>query len=144
MRSVMFAFGMGALFSAGLLVSGMTDPANIKGFLDIAGEWRLGLAPRICCRDAGCRRCGNADGHVDAAGQHATTAVGDWGGAPGWHRHCARQWLHLGPWHLRPCVDVDAIPRGSGELSRHRHRDDVYVAPFVCRGSIFWRCLIDA
>ena len=40
MRSVMFAFGMGALFSAGLLVSGMTDPANIKGFLDIAGDWR--------------------------------------------------------------------------------------------------------
>ena len=40
MRSVMFAFGMGALFSAGLLVSGMTDPANIKGFLDVAGDWR--------------------------------------------------------------------------------------------------------
>ena len=40
MRSVMFAFGMGALFSAGLLVSGMADPANVKGFLDIAGDWR--------------------------------------------------------------------------------------------------------
>ena len=40
MRSVAFAFGMGALFSAGLLVSGMTEPANIKGFLDVAGDWR--------------------------------------------------------------------------------------------------------
>ena len=36
----LFAFAIGALFSAGLLVSGMADPGNVKGFLDIAGAWR--------------------------------------------------------------------------------------------------------
>jgi uncharacterized membrane protein YedE/YeeE len=34
----------GVLFGAGLLVSGMTDPANVLGFLDIFGEWRPQLA----------------------------------------------------------------------------------------------------
>jgi uncharacterized membrane protein YedE/YeeE len=34
----------GSLFGAGLLVSGMTDPANVLGFLDIFGEWRPQLA----------------------------------------------------------------------------------------------------
>ncbi|WP_261843724.1 YeeE/YedE family protein [Aliamphritea ceti] len=29
----------GALFGAGLALSGMTDPANIIGFLDISGDW---------------------------------------------------------------------------------------------------------
>ncbi len=34
--SALFA---GLLFGAGLLLSGMTDPANILGFLDVAGSW---------------------------------------------------------------------------------------------------------
>ena len=34
----------GALFGAGLLVSGMTNPSNVLGFLDIFGEWRPQLA----------------------------------------------------------------------------------------------------
>jgi len=34
----------GFLFGSGLLVSGMTDPANVLGFLDIFGEWRPKLA----------------------------------------------------------------------------------------------------
>src|SRR5262249_50519323 len=34
----------GTLFGAGLLVSGMTDPANVLGFLDVFGEWRPQLA----------------------------------------------------------------------------------------------------
>jgi uncharacterized membrane protein YedE/YeeE len=34
----------GLLFGAGLLVSGMTNPANVLGFLDIFGEWRPQLA----------------------------------------------------------------------------------------------------
>jgi uncharacterized membrane protein YedE/YeeE len=34
----------GMLFGAGLLVSGMTDPANVLGFLDAFGEWRPQLA----------------------------------------------------------------------------------------------------
>ena len=34
----------GALFGAGLLISGMTNPANVLGFLDIFGNWRPELA----------------------------------------------------------------------------------------------------
>ena len=38
-------FFIGLLFGAGLIVSGMTDPAKVKGFLDLAGAWdpSLGL-----------------------------------------------------------------------------------------------------
>jgi len=34
----------GVLFGGGLLLSGMTDPANVLGFLDVLGEWRPQLA----------------------------------------------------------------------------------------------------
>jgi uncharacterized protein len=34
----------GLLFGYGLLVSGMTNPANVLGFLDVFGEWRPQLA----------------------------------------------------------------------------------------------------
>lgn len=34
------AFCIGTLFGFGLLISGMTEPANVQGFLDIAGAWR--------------------------------------------------------------------------------------------------------
>jgi uncharacterized membrane protein YedE/YeeE len=34
----------GALFGAGLVISGMTDPANIQGFLDVMGDFRPNLA----------------------------------------------------------------------------------------------------
>ena len=34
----------GVLFGAGLLLSGMTDPANVLGFLDFFGAWRPQLA----------------------------------------------------------------------------------------------------
>ena len=34
----------GLLFGGGLLLSGMTDPANVLGFLDVLGEWRPQLA----------------------------------------------------------------------------------------------------
>jgi uncharacterized membrane protein YedE/YeeE len=34
----------GILFGGGLLLSGMTDPANVLGFLDVFGEWRPQLA----------------------------------------------------------------------------------------------------
>lgn len=34
----------GLLFGAGLLLSGMTDPANVLGFLDVSGDWRPQLA----------------------------------------------------------------------------------------------------
>lgn len=34
----------GLLFGAGLLVSGMANPANVLGFLDITGDWNPALA----------------------------------------------------------------------------------------------------
>ena len=34
----------GMLFGAGLLLSGMTEPANVLGFLDFFGAWRPQLA----------------------------------------------------------------------------------------------------
>jgi uncharacterized membrane protein YedE/YeeE len=34
----------GLLFGSGLLVSGMTNPSNVLGFLDFFGEWRPQLA----------------------------------------------------------------------------------------------------
>ena len=34
----------GLLFGLGLLASGMTDPAKVKGFLDLAGAWDPSLA----------------------------------------------------------------------------------------------------
>lgn len=43
MRGVL-ALLCGALFAAGLLVSGMTDPVRVRGFLDIFGAWDPTLA----------------------------------------------------------------------------------------------------
>lgn len=40
MGQMISALLTGALFAVGLLVSGMTDPANVKGFLDVFGDWR--------------------------------------------------------------------------------------------------------
>ena len=37
------AFGFGLLFGLGLLLSGMTDPDRVKGFLDVAGAWNPAL-----------------------------------------------------------------------------------------------------
>lgn len=38
------AFATGALFSAGLCVSGMTRPSKVIGFLDVFGPWDASLA----------------------------------------------------------------------------------------------------
>ena len=38
------AFAVGLLFGMGLIISGMTDPSKIIGFLDIAGAWDPSLA----------------------------------------------------------------------------------------------------
>lgn len=35
---------VGLLFGIGLIVSGMTDPAKVLGFLDLAGQWDPSLA----------------------------------------------------------------------------------------------------
>jgi uncharacterized membrane protein YedE/YeeE len=34
----------GLLFAVGLGISGMTDPANVAGFLDVGGAWKPALA----------------------------------------------------------------------------------------------------
>ncbi|MDO5603745.1 MAG: hypothetical protein Q4G25_01155 [Paracoccus sp. (in: a-proteobacteria)] len=41
---LMIALAAGALFGAGLLVSGMTDPARVRGWLDVFGAWDPTLA----------------------------------------------------------------------------------------------------
>ncbi|HYD75924.1 DUF6691 family protein [Ramlibacter sp.] len=37
-------FAIGLLFGWGLLLSGMTDPGKVQGFLDLAGAWDPSLA----------------------------------------------------------------------------------------------------
>lgn len=44
MRSTLPLVAPGFLFGAGLAVSGMTNPAKVQGFLDLAGEWDPSLA----------------------------------------------------------------------------------------------------
>jgi uncharacterized membrane protein YedE/YeeE len=44
MKSALSALGAGLLFGAGLLVSGMTEPARVRAFLDFAGAWNPSLA----------------------------------------------------------------------------------------------------
>lgn len=39
MQRVLTALVSGLLFGAGLIVSGMADPAKVQNFLDIAGTW---------------------------------------------------------------------------------------------------------
>ncbi len=38
------AFGVGLLFGVGLVISGMTRPEKVLGFLDLAGRWDPSLA----------------------------------------------------------------------------------------------------
>jgi len=44
MPVVIASFCCGLLFGAGLMISGMTDPAKVLGFLDIFGRWDATLA----------------------------------------------------------------------------------------------------
>lgn len=44
MRSISLSLFAGTLFGAGLAVSGMADPARVRGFLDLFGQWDLTLA----------------------------------------------------------------------------------------------------
>lgn len=43
-RLTLSAFLIGLLFGVGLLVSGMSNPAKVLGFLDLAGAWDPSLA----------------------------------------------------------------------------------------------------
>jgi len=40
----LIALASGLVFGLGLIASGMTDPAKVKGFLDVAGAWDPSLA----------------------------------------------------------------------------------------------------
>jgi uncharacterized membrane protein YedE/YeeE len=42
--SLFSAFAAGLVFGFGLIVSGMTDPGKVIGFLDVAGDWDPSLA----------------------------------------------------------------------------------------------------
>lgn len=44
MRSAIVSLISGSLFGAGLAISGMMDPARVRGFLDITGKWDPTLA----------------------------------------------------------------------------------------------------
>lgn len=44
MKHSLVAFACGLLFGVGLLVSQMSNPAKVIGFLDIAGQWDPSLA----------------------------------------------------------------------------------------------------
>jgi uncharacterized membrane protein YedE/YeeE len=43
MKANLAAFFSGALFAAGLAVSGMTQPSKVQGFLDFFGSWDASL-----------------------------------------------------------------------------------------------------
>ncbi len=42
--NVLSAFAAGLVFGVGLILSGMTDPGKVIGFLDVAGNWDPSLA----------------------------------------------------------------------------------------------------
>ena len=44
MRTALTSIASGVLFGAGLALGGMTDPARVRGFLDIFGDWDPTLA----------------------------------------------------------------------------------------------------
>lgn len=44
MRDILVPLAGGTIFGAGLTVGGMTDPARVRSFLDIAGAWDPTLA----------------------------------------------------------------------------------------------------
>lgn len=44
MNALIASFAVGAIFSAGLMISGMTDTTRVLGFLDVFGIWDPTLA----------------------------------------------------------------------------------------------------
>lgn len=44
MRNTLFLFVYGLLFGVGLIVAGMSNPAKVLAFLDVAGAWDPSLA----------------------------------------------------------------------------------------------------
>ncbi len=44
MISILMALVAGVIFSLGLMISGMANPAKVQNFLDVAGQWDPSLA----------------------------------------------------------------------------------------------------
>jgi uncharacterized membrane protein YedE/YeeE len=44
MKQTLTGFAFGLLFGAGLVISGMSNPAKVIGFLDVTGQWDPSLA----------------------------------------------------------------------------------------------------
>lgn len=44
MRGILVPLASGTIFGAGLTIGGMTDPARVRGFLDLFGNWDPTLA----------------------------------------------------------------------------------------------------
>ena len=44
MRAIIVPLASGTIFGAGLTIGGMTDPARVRGFLDLFGNWDPTLA----------------------------------------------------------------------------------------------------
>ncbi|MCU0947856.1 MAG: YeeE/YedE family protein, partial [Porphyrobacter sp.] len=44
MRDNLVALASGTIFGSGLALGGMTDPARVRGFLDLFGAWDPTLA----------------------------------------------------------------------------------------------------
>lgn len=44
MKQILIGFAFGLLFGAGLVISGMSNPAKVIGFLDLTGQWDPSLA----------------------------------------------------------------------------------------------------
>lgn len=44
MRETLVPLASGTIFGAGLTIGGMTDPARVRGFLDLFGDWDPTLA----------------------------------------------------------------------------------------------------
>lgn len=44
MRQLLIPLVSGTIFGAGLTIGGMTDPARVRGFLDVFGDWDPTLA----------------------------------------------------------------------------------------------------
>jgi uncharacterized membrane protein YedE/YeeE len=65
------AFAVGLVFGIGLIIAGMTNPAKVQGFLDLAGNWDPSLAFVM----GGAILVGLAAFHV--AGQRERTLLGD-------------------------------------------------------------------
>ena len=50
---LLFSLLSGLVFGTGLLISGMSDPAKVLAFLDLAGSWDPSLAQQIYGDKAG-------------------------------------------------------------------------------------------